>query len=274
MVPVQNHIHPLIYIAIQKSLIALLLAFSSPTSSLRFLLFPILVICNIYLLPRCVSYIPRSPWIGFVSGDALSGLLDYIEKLLLSRWSFGHYGPSAHDRPKKPMENDKGRGALSGRQHNSDGSTWERMKFGVWVATSTRYIASPYQARYVPSYSTTNPSFVPTRTAFLLRKALIFIICYLVLDVLTQGNQPDQNAINYAVNRVPFFSRLDEVTMEEAITRIITTVFYWVGSYVVIQGYYTGLAFISVLSGLDRPELWRPNFGSLSEVYTIRGFWG
>ena len=150
---------------------------------------------------------------------------------------------------------------------------WERLKFGVWVTISTRYIGSPYQARNVPPYSNLNPFFVPTRLDFLLKWSIRFIVCYIVLDFLAQTNQPEKSPIVYAESYVPFFSRLTEVTIEESMTRIFTTIFYWIAVYAVVQGYYTGLALLSVSSGLDRPELWRPNCGPLSEAYTIRGFW-
>ena len=78
---------PIIYLVLQKSLIALLVAFTPQGSILRPIIFPLLVLYNYHLLPTYVSYIPRSPWINIVSGEILTELLDYLEKLLLSQWS-------------------------------------------------------------------------------------------------------------------------------------------------------------------------------------------
>ena len=93
--PMLFPLHPLAYLAIQKSTIILLLAFTSPDSLLRYALLPVLVVCNYCLIPSYTFYIPRSPWIPFIAGEVLMSLLDYIEKLLLSQWSFEDHGPSA-----------------------------------------------------------------------------------------------------------------------------------------------------------------------------------
>ena len=274
MATTQLSFSPLIYLPFQLSLIALLIAFSSPSSFLRPCLLPILVICNYTLLSTYSSYITRTPWIGFVSGATLGQLLDYIEKLLLSQWSYENYGPKTQTVKSQKAEKGWDSNNFSSRRSRLGDTILDRLKFGVWAASSNRYIASPYQSRNVPPYSYSDPSFVPTRSNFLLKKAVILAACYFAIDILAQGDQPDKNPILYGVNRVYFFRRLDDVTMEEFITRTITSVFYWVGSYLVVQGYYTGLAWLSVASGFDRPELWRPNFGPLSQVYTVRGFWG
>ena len=264
---------PVIYLIFQKSLIALLVAFSPQGSILRPMILPLLVLYNYFLLPTYVSYIPRSPWIAFVSGEILSELLDYVEKLLLSQWNFETYGPGVAASKAKKADKEEIKRPAPDEQRNRGRGIWKRLKFGAWVTISARYIGSPYQARNVPPYSNLNPFFVPARSAFLLKWLIKFVVCYLVIDVLAQSNQPEKNPISYAESRVPFFSRLAEVTIEELMTRIVTTIFYWIGGYVVVQGYFTSLALLSVSSGLDRPELWRPNFGPLSEAYTVRGFW-
>ena len=264
---------PLAYLPIQLSLIASLIAFSPPNSFLRPLLLPILVIYNCYLLPRYSYYIPRHSWTGFISGAALGQLLDYIEKLLLTQWSYTDYGPIEQAVTTKKADKRDSRLSWS-RLNKREGTIWERFRFGFWAAISTRYIASPYEARNVSPYSYSNPSFVPTRSAFLLQKTITFIICYISIDLLAQGNQPHQNPSVYAKNHVPLFTRLHDVTIDEVIIRTTTSIFYWIGSYLVIQAFYSGLAFLSVASGFDHPTLWRPNFGPISQIYTIRGFWG
>lgn len=89
-----------------------------------------------------------------------------------------------------------------------------------------------------------------------------------------QANQPAKNPIMFADKHIPILTRLDEVTVEEIITRIATTLFFWIAGYLIVQAYFSFWAFLVVAFGFDRPEWWRPMFGSLSECYTIRGFWG
>ena len=265
MATIQFPFSPLVYLSAQISLTAFLVAFTSPNSFLRPLFLPILFICNYALIPTYLSYISRPPWASFISGAILGGLLEYIEKVNLSQWSYANYGPSPKKSDDRPSSN---------QQSNQEGTTWERLKFGYWVALSTRYIGSPYQARNIPPYSYSNPFYIPSRSAFLLKRASIFIICYLTIDIMSQLNQPLTNPTTYAESRVPFFTRLQDVTIDELVTRTMTTIFYWLGIYVIVQGYYSGLAFLSVASGLDHPGLWRPFNGPVTQAYTIRGFWG
>lgn len=279
-------LHPLTYLAVQKSTIILLLAFTSPDSILRPLLFPVLVFCNYCLLPLYNLHIPRSAWVAYISGEVLIGLLDYVEKLLLSQWSFEDHGPSAEIRKRSGQGKRQSRRAgvteALGKGHaitplplgSSHEGVWDRLKFGVWVAVSHRYIGSPYQARNVPPYSASDPSYVPTRRIFLLRRGLVFLACYLITDILVQGNQPDQNPVVFAETHVPFFTRLHDVSANEILTRITTTIGFWFGAYCSIQAYYSAMAFIAVASGFSSPAERRPFFGSLGNAYTIRGFWG
>ena len=277
MFPAQLPISPLLYFPIQLSLIASLIAFTPPTSYLRPFLLPIPVICNYLLLSTYSSYIPRAPWIGFVAGWTIFQLVDYVEKLLLSQWSYECYGPSSQTVKTKKADKCRDSSSISwpsGRS-KAKGTIWDRLKFGIWAAVSNRYIASPYQTRNVPPYSYSDPSFVPTRSNFLLKNAAVVVICCCIIDLLAQIVQsPEKNQVVYAENRVPFFTRLNDVTMEEVATRTITSVVYWAVSYIVVQGFNTGLALFSVASGFDRPELWRPIFGPVSQIYTLRGFWG
>ena len=264
---------PIIYLIFQKSLIALLVSFSPQGSILRSMIFPFLVLYNYHLLSKYVSYIPRPAWIAFVCEEITSALSDYLEKLLLSQWSFETYGPSVEAGAAKKADKETIKRPVPDEQTDRGRDIWERLKFGTWVTASTRYIGSPYQARNVPPYSNLNPFFVPTRLEFLLMWSIKFIVCYLIIDVMTQANQPEKNPIIYAESYVPFFSRLAEVTIEESMTRIFTSILYWFGCYAIVQVYFTGFALISVSTGFDHPELWRPSCGPLSEAYTIRGFW-
>ena len=258
-------ISPLVYLPAQISLTAFLVALTSLDSFLRPLFLPILFVCNYALIPNYLSYISRPPWAGFVSGATLGGFLDYVEKVNLSQWSYANYGPS-------PTKSDNR--LSSTQQRKPKGTTWDRLRFGYSVALSTRYIGSPYQARNTPPYSYTNPSYIPSRSAFLLKRAVVLIICYLAIDLTSHLNQPVTNPTTYAESRVPFLTRLQDVTIDELVKRTMTTIFYLGGTYVVVQGYYSGLAFLSVASGLDYPGLWRPFCGPITQAYTIRGFWG
>ena len=58
---------------------------------------------NFYLIPLYTFCVSRSAWIGFLAAIVLTGPLDYLEKLMLSQWSFEDYGPSAEIRKRIDM---------------------------------------------------------------------------------------------------------------------------------------------------------------------------
>jgi hypothetical protein len=287
-------LHPLPYLIVQKCSIITLLAFTEPHSFIRTTLFPVVLLCNYYLLSIYSLYIPRSAWIGFVAGEILTGPLDYLEKLLLRPWSYEYNGPRK-DIIRTRTQNipgDDGQRTRSGHPAirktdfmSSDQTpnamknlscVWKRLEFGTWVAISNRYIASPYEARNTPPYSTANRDYIPSRSSYLLSRGLIFLTCYLITDMLYLGNQPTLNPIIYADEYVSFFPRLlqFEIPIAEIFTRISTTLGFWIGSYFVIQGYYCATGFIAVASGLSSPASRRPTFGSPKDAYSIRRFWG
>ena len=145
-------------------------------------------------------------------------------------------------------------------------NAWERLKFGTWVGVSNRYIASPYQVRNVPVYSTSDPIFVPTRYAFLLREGSTSLICYLLIDLMVRCNRPERNPIIYAERHVPFFTRVGDLRVTEVLERIGTTDGYWTGVYYTLQAYYSVITFVAVASSLTSPRDRRPVFGPLSEL--------
>lgn len=278
-------LRPLAFLLLQKSVVAILVGFTSANSILRLGIFPLFILCSYYFLPLFASCITVTAWLTFVVGSSIMALLEYQEKLLLSQWSFDDYGPRLEMGTRKNFKNEEGntwvtnkttknRTNLSSSGSQGGGTVWERLKFGVWVAMSFRYIGSPYQGRKIPPYDSANPSYVPTRAAFLWNQTTTLAVCYLIIDLMLQANQPEKNPVNYSEKQIPFISRMTEVTREEVFTRIITITFYWVGIYISIKFFFAGLSLLSVASGFDDPALYRPVNGPSSEAYTLRGFWG
>lgn len=265
-------LHPLFYLALQKAILILLLGFTSPNSVLR----PaslLLIVCNYYLISSYRLYIPRSPWIDIIAGEVQCGLLDHIEKLLLGRWSFEIRGPSAEIEKRKELG--KGREIEAFIQKSSTGDeTRDRLRFGTWAAISSRYVSSPYQARNVPPYSTSDPSYIPSRRVFLLQRGATVLFKYLLTDLHVRVSQSYCSHFASPENYAPLYAHFDEVTAEQALIRVGTTLGFWFGAYTSIQAYHSATAFIAVASGLMTPADWRPMFGSLSNAYSLRGFWG
>lgn len=56
--------------------------------------------------------------------------------------------------------------------------------------------------------------------------------------------------------------------------QLLSTIGFWVRLYCVIEGSNAVASAIAVSLGLSKARDWRPIFGSLSEAYTLRNFWG
>ena len=269
--------NPLILFFFQQTTIALLAGFTHPSSFLRVLFFPILIAWNVYVLPHYKDHLPTTVIIVVLGFGNLGQILSYWDQLLLKRWNIDNF---------EAAEN-KTRNSFDKQQHSSTSSIspslWRRLCFGTWLAFSTRYIGTAHCTSNTPPYSTRNPSYIPTRTAFLARKLLIFIACYLIVDILTQGNQPARNPILYADTKIPLFTRLfstnnndpnNTITVEELFVRVITTLAFWASSYFMLQVMFGSPQLLTVALHLSCPEQERPLLGSVGEAYTLRGFWG
>lgn len=264
---------PFSLVIFQRLTIAFIIVFTSKDSSLRPLFFPILIAWNIHLLPRYQDSITRPPWIAFVAGENLSGVLYYAEKVLLRKWSLSDY-PILDLSPNSA----KGFSPSGEKEADSRDLTFtDRLRVGLSVSFSDRYNSSPHQTPNTPPYSSSHPTYIPSRTQFLLKKLLIITTSYLLVDILSQGNQPHQNPSRYASSQIPIFSRLYHrtLTAEELLIRITTSLGFWFGAFLVIQCYYSTLQFLAVLLRFSDPEHERPIFGNvLVEACTLRGFWG
>ena len=267
-------LHPITLNLLQAAIGVLVVGFTSPSSVIRLAALPLILLCLCLIIPTCLEQVHRVIWTGLLAGNSTHFLLQYIETALLSKWSFETRGPSSRPLIK---QDPKIIGKLSGSgkaeaTHAED--ITERLKFGYLAFFSYRYTDTPYEVKGVPLFSTKVPGYVPSRGDFLRRKGLIICLCYLTLDLATSNTDKEQNPRLFSAQNVPFFMRNRNLSIEELIVRLATTLGLWVSLYCVIQLYMSTIAFISVACGLDETKSWRPTFGSLSEAYTIRQFWG
>ena len=60
----------------------------------------------------------------------------------------------------------------------------ERLQFGFRIASSSRFVGTPYEVKNVPNSTTT------ARRAFLLRTFVTIVISYIVLDFISSSDDP------------------------------------------------------------------------------------
>jgi hypothetical protein len=250
---------------LQLSAIVLLLGFTSPSSFFRPAALPVLISCT-YIIVVNSKDVTISSWAALLAAFALCFFLQYFEMALLSKWSFEAKGPSS----QKSASN----GNAKGIPPNREGMFLQRIKFGFDSMCSFRDIGTAYEVKGVPPFSSKDPKYVPTRKQILLKSILKFYICYLVIDLIESAPKPPNAGELYAAKNIPVFTRLDEISLEEIIQRIVGSAVWWVVLYCVLSVIQALLCIIFVGSGLNGAEEWRPLMGPLSEGYTVRGFWG
>ena len=286
MAPFSFLANPFALILTQRLTLVLLVGFTSSDSFLRLMLFPLLVVWQLYMLPYYSESAQCKIWVLFWAGEAIFASLHYIEKIFLRKWSYDTASISMKSASiSASVGSSKIQGSLQTREKtqastktldsDGEGSLWRRFRFGLYVAFSDRYIGSPYQVAHTPPYSTSKPSYIPSRISFVLRKICIIITCYLLVDIFSQLSNPSLNSKIYSDTRIPFASRLwhGQMTVSEIATRTASSIGFWFLGYLVVQACYSTLSLLAVCAGVSMPKLERPIFGTVGEAYTLRGFW-
>jgi hypothetical protein len=273
-------IHPLSRIFLQLLLSALVLGFTHPTSTIRLVAFPLQ--CLFVLL----TFVPPIP--VFDSSRVFSNIygvatvccfLQYIDAGLLSRWSFDARGPTSAN---------GGMLHIVKRDHNSScgGKTSDhtkrdllaRLRFGIWIGIpwNPRLIHTPWQVTGTPDFPAGR---IPSRAEFLCKAVLRLVAYFLFADLVTTMGSRDasmakRNQKLFDGSRVPFFARLGSTNGEEVMIRFGATLFFGLTTYVSVQIFHTVAQIVAVGSGLSGVEGWKPMYGSLTDCWSIRQFWG
>lgn len=253
---------------LQSSINAIVVGFTSPSSSLRLAFLPLIIYCVYAALPICLDATGTILGASLAGAFSISSLLQYIDTALLSRWSADVQGPKRssgtyHVPAKRPGQTSA----------ESQLNTWQRLQFGFELSVSTRKAGTLYQVKGLRPLSTRDPQSLPSRGSFLASKIFQSLISYLILDLSTLASQPDQNQVLYHHTRISW-RNLDNLTTEHLAIRVATTLGFWLNVYCVIQCYMGFFALIAVGFGVSKVEYWPPGFGPMSEAYTIRRFWG
>ena len=263
--------------ALSIGTIVLALGFTTPGSPLRPLgLIPMigcvqLAMHAIHMEDRNVNALHMSIFVGSTTGM----LMQYLDSVLLSRWSYEAQGPTSALGGQKPLRTPSSASQPEGNYLSSTFSS--RLRFGWEEAFRARSTRTPWQVNHVPCFFPDRPKMVPTKTQFLYRMASEFLISVLVLDVMSflgQGQDASMNSVYFASSQVPIFIRLRSVTVEEVIVRLMASIMHWVATICLLQVMYDGAAIVVIALGLGRIERWPPLFNSWTECWSVRQFWG
>ena len=254
---------------------ALVAGFTGPQSSLRPVGFVLLSIFAWYNVSTFPARYTTTGTIGrCICGSFACMPIIYFDRLIVRKWVYGDGQACIEESPKeKPDSKDE---KPSGANENANGkvpSFGTRFKYGLDIGNSQRGMGLPWQVKNVPQFSSRDPNYVPTRYQFLARKFLTVVVCWVAHDIFIDV-QLKLNRVLMFPGYVPFLARLSRVSREEVIVRVISSISYWIVQYCMIQFFYGLAAIMSVSQNPKDLKLWRPLFGSFSDAYTLREFWG
>lgn len=232
--------HPVTLYILQTNLIAIVLGFTAPNSTIRPLAFPILLVLLWLLVSNCFARTQNVFLATVLGGGSAAYAFQYIETALLTRWNFQSQGPQ---RATTKFCQAKG-------QRRLVSMPWQRLRFGYYATFSYCCCGTPFEVKNVRPFSFTDRNYVPTRRNFLLRLLRNYLLSYLIMDAITFFGSAEANSSLYAAEKIPFFFRAKFISLEEIAVRIVSTVFFWGASYLIIWVCFAVPAILGVALGL------------------------
>ena len=192
-----------------------------------------------------------------------------VERLLISRWTYEARGPERY-RTKDGKEVDFTTAAA--KRRSKPDSLWERMVFSTNLLFSPRGIGEPWEVKNVPSFSSSDPGYVPAKAAFLLRWLASTTILFLIVDFAGAAPPPEPGM--FPSQQISLLRRIRDVSSQELVNRAIGTFSYWINVFCITTIFADVAGLSGVGTGLSSPKSWRPTYGPVSKTCTIRGLWG
>ncbi|PGH28362.1 hypothetical protein GX50_08900 [[Emmonsia] crescens] len=257
---------PYMAVALTIALQGITLIYLPPNSYRRICMFPVilLLVAIVYFTAQNASV--SGPWnlfIGVEFGSVLG--FEVFDNVCLSKIAYSYTAVAEAGDKKK----DDDIHAVSAWKH-----FYDKVRWSLDRVINKRRINRVDQTRHVPYFDSSRPHHTPSRRSFLLFRTVRCILLYLALDLIT--SQPLEDAqVKFAPGKERIFARIMAKDISPA---EIGETFGMIMAHS-ICGYTTLLAgydfFSLVAVGLCKGQVsdWRPLFGDIRQVYTIRTFW-
>ena len=266
--------HPIILLVVQFSTTAFIIGFTSSNSFYRGAFLPLEILSCAFCVAACKTALVRGPWAATVGGYSITYLFHYVVLALLSGWSYERNGLDPSTTPHHIVEGTHPeQKPVCTRLSALPQPFCLRLRFGLSAASSFRWTGTKREVRNVPHFSAKDQTYVPTKRTFLWQTAMKVLACYLIIDLMGLSNDEEMNRTYFHFTKVPFLTRLTEMSRGELTMRIGATIGAGLGIYCAQEGLQSILAFIAVGLGLSEARHWRPRFGSIADAYSIRRFW-
>jgi hypothetical protein len=262
-------------VALQLTMMVAVVGFTNPKSTLRPAAIPLVALCPYLQLPL-LDDISHPILRAFLGGACVYIVLLYTDTAVIHKWDFDGRGPTSDAGGLRPALPEKPK--TNGRNNVAEPGMltlfWRRLKFGLGTSLQTRFPATKWPVRNIPPFSKNDPGHVPLKVAFISGELLKLIACLLFLISLDHVPKDPETQRFFSSEYVALFSRLESITRSEGVMRSASVLGYWTSQYVVIQAVYSVFAILTVTLGVCSVASWPPVFGSLSDAYSIRNFWG
>lgn len=257
-------------IVLSENLIFILTAgFTSAQSKIRPFIFAGLTGSTLYSLSTFSQYIQNTGYLGLFLGASLFTVpLVFFDRLILRHWDYKQR--KAIFRAQGLEKTKKGLATIVEAKPTADEDTFgSRLAFGQAVSGSQRGVGESWEAKNTAHFSSKDPTYVPSAANFIAWELSKVLVCYFVYEWTVDVRA----AIPHRMLIIPFFTRITEVSREEVWYRMVTNVTSWLGGWTLQTVIIGTVSAISVFFKPDEVYLWRPNFGSILDAWTVRRFW-
>lgn len=238
-----------------------------PRSPLRLAIIPIIALGYFAYRTTVPRFIANRSRASFPEGPFYLLFLTAIDALLLRRIYLGQDGKEKSER----LVSREKTNARADEQDTSGISSWTAIGWAHRVVFSYRAIGLPKQTPNIPKWSNKDPSYVPSRTSFLVRRGLAITGAFLFIDFLS--HQPKSNPEDFSAEKALLFPPAHVIDGALIGTRIFSTLLWWTILRLNIGLFYNLFSWFGVATFLTKPADWPPYFGSVLDSYNLRRFW-
>lgn len=215
---------------------------------------------------------------AFIGAACIFVVVLYTDAVLIHKWEYEAQGPTSGAGGLVPVTpSDKS----VVRKGGSHGGGWSpavlpRLTFGIRMSLTSRFPATRWAVKNIPAFSERDAAYIPSKCAFIFTATTKLFLCILLIALLDfmPKSTTDEKTNLFSSQKIPFFTRLVDVSDTEILIRVASVLGYWFVQYLIIQAAYYTLALPSVILGLTESKEWPPVFGSVGDSYSIRNFWG
>ena len=194
----------------------------------------------------------------------------YFDRLIYRKWAYEDRRAIFGTTPIKSVKND-----LHDSDTVADGedTSSSRFSFGQAVSGTVRGEGTSWEVKDLPHFSSDDPQWVPSPIVFIVWKLAIIVSCSFLNEYVMDARLAVDHDLMLP-SRVPFLTRIGEITQDEVVARLIVGVGTWTSGYCLMQILFGCPTLIAVCFKPSAVALCRPAFGSIQDAYTLRGFWG